>query len=459
MKKILCLLLLAAPAFAHMDSTAVTYLGTFGIAVAESDLSGGASLSSIVYLDDCGLETDPTPSDGYPGCLLVTARQETVDVAMIDIVAPEVVAEGNQNNTYYTNTLPKASRVSDYFRPDERADTSKIFDELDAEANWDNRHLGCLAEDPTSGIGIVCCGYDWYNVSDVDYKSHCWFDIDDTGANAKGSYGFNAYSMQRARYGGTVNQAWANSHLGASGTSYCFAGQQRPGGGDTNSSPGPTLHAFPCAKPADAEGTFLTSDTAILEWPAISPIDTTQEGLAPGFSPASETTGIAWFEDTVIAVVNNADGPYWWYGQADPYTDPSAHRSGCLFNQGSPDACFNDRGIALPAGTEDLCDTSKGYHAVTNATGGVQNEVIMYFLDGSDLATNSQLQEYESLTASEFWVDNCSESLGVTHDGDILYVVEALPGSGFFNKRLIHMYDLPADNPGTPPEPSPRCCN
>jgi hypothetical protein len=174
----------------------------------------------------------------------------------------------------------------------------------------------------------------------------------------------------------------------------------------------------------------------------------------PDYSPKTQARGATWIENAVLVSAHKG-GDYWWYGQPDPWTDPAAHRSGCDFNEGNPDACFLHRGPNLPAGTRDLCSSNKGYHALMDpdGSGGRQYTAMLQFYDANELAqvaagrrTPDSVLPYASLEGpGELWDDNCAEPGDLAYDAASkkLYWVER---NG--TQPLIHVYSIGASETG-----------
>jgi hypothetical protein len=258
---------------------------------------------------------------------------------------------------------------------------------------------------------------------------------------------------------GTIPQPWADTNLSAAGEEFCFTGFQRKGGGNSVISAGPTLYSFPCAEPS-GPGPVLDS-RQLIGYPNVSPISTTYPPH-PDFSPDSQARGAVWVGDTILISAIKGGG-YWWYGKQDPFAHVNAHRSGCLFNAGDPiwakdgTSCATEwleRGLALPTGTYDHCDSGKGYHAPLDpdGSGGPQRTATIQFYDAQTVAVAadpSSVLPYATIeTPTGWWGQSCQSIRDMTYDPITarLFVVE--PNT---ENMLIHVYAVGES------EPVPRC--
>lgn len=440
--------LVVVPATAQLlHPSDLTYEGL----IAPPQLSGsgprfGYGMFGLEYDPTCAGQPDPSPSDGYPGCLVGTSHKNYNMVAMFDIPEPQQVPQDDYDS------IRKGSLMVDFFKCTIRANGSDIQDDLEAEEGWTARDIPGVARSE-SGDWLCTCGHDWYDVSNTDYDSHCWFNFSPSGTDAKGAYGFGApgdlefHSQRMAWYLGSVPQVWADDHLAAGGESYCFSGMQRAGGGCAECSAGPSIYAFPCSRPSEAAPGPLMSAVQLLGYPNVYPMQVFDK-LHPDYSPKSQAKGAVWVDDAVVVSARKG-GDFWWYGQQDPWTDPFAHRNTCLFNQGGPEQCFLDTGPNLPPGTKDNCDTSKGFHAVIdpNGSAGPQITATLQFYDANELAQVANGQRppesvlpYTSLEGpAELWIPNCAEPGDLAYDAANrkLYWVQ-------LNKErpLIHVYTV-----------------
>ena len=254
-------------------------------------------MAGMDYWEECGSETDPTPSDGYPGCICAQATNSsnyTDPWGCFDIAEPELVDSVNRTDSYYNDSLTKPTLIKALFNPSTDDVVSECvgsgdpyscctgsgtgtdcsiqvkIDETQASNcqgsadpwaccvsagesdgtcvgdDWVARDIpGMVIFDDANGEYITTCGHDWYNVSDTDHKTHCWGDLDDSGATATGPWGLvgtgtesnnsdplSAHAQRTGWYLGEIPQDWANTNLAAGGVQTCFTGMHRAGGGD-----------------------------------------------------------------------------------------------------------------------------------------------------------------------------------------------------------------------------------
>ena len=380
-----CLLaLMASPALGQLiQINDLDYVGTIQPPVlSASNPHYRKGLEGLHYDANCAGETDPSPSDGYPGCLAGSSKGSYREHGMFDIPVPEITTEGERD------LIPEAEEVVTLFRCSLRSGgSSDIFEELDAEPSWTARDMYGIVK--TSAGGWWCVVNDWYNVNRLDHDSHIKFSFDSAAANATGAWnippdGAAGHAERTDAYLGYIPQAWANTHLSAGGDPWCFTGSQRAPGNSSNRLSSPALIAFPCKTPTASEGENLSTDSImLLGHDPISPINI-NDRTHPNWSPTTEAADVAWAGPTVF-ITASVSGDYWWYGSPDPYDTEASnhHRNECNFNWGSPDACFNQRGPALPTGTLDTCSSGKGYHAPINykPSLGRQGSAVLEFYD------------------------------------------------------------------------------
>lgn len=414
----------------------------------------GGGLMGIEYDPTCAGREDPSPADGHPGCLVGTSHKEHDMLAMFDIPEPYPAQQGDYDS------VPKGFLIVDFFKCSIRNNGSDIQAELDHEASWVARDIPGVARSE-AGDWLCTCGHDWYDVNQIDYRSHCWFNFDPVEVNSHGAFGFGRpgdktfHSQRMAWYLGSVPQGWANKYLKARKQPFCFSGMQRMGGGCNSCSGGPTIYVFPCS-PAPPPSPYPWREAQqLLGYPPVKPIQVVDR-LHPDFSPRSQTRGVTWAGDAVLISFQKG-GDYWWYGKDDPWTDPNAHRTNCLFNHGAPDACFYDRGPYLPWGTKDRCHPgSKGYHALIDPLGteGPQYTAKLQFYDAQELAqvAAGQREPHTVLPYAshegppELWNSDCASpgDLAFDRESRKLYWVER---DGV--EPLIHVYNVQ----------EPQCCN
>jgi hypothetical protein len=179
----------------------------------------------------------------------------------------------------------------------------------------------------------------------------------------------------------------------------------------------------------------------LIGYPNISPISTIHPPH-PDFSPDSQAQDAVWVGGTIFVSFLKGGG-WWWYGKPDPWTDPNAHRSRCKFNAGNPQwgdgsgSCATEwleRGLELPVGTFDNCDSGKGYHALLDpdGSGGNQRSIQLQFYNAAEVAdvasgvkNPSDVLPYAYMTdPGEFWTSGCPSVGGIAYDGKRLYWVE-----------------------------------
>lgn len=414
----------------------------------------GYGLVGLEYDPTCAGREDLSPADGYPGCLVGTSHKDDDMMAMFDIPKPYPAEVGDYDS------VPKGFLVVDFFKCSIRHNGSDIQQELDAEEFWVARDIPGVARSE-KGDWLCTCGHDWYDVNDFDYRSHCWFDFDPIEVNSSGAFGFGKpgdkafHSQRMSWYLGSIPQAWADKHLKARKQPFCFSGMQRMGGGCPGCSGGPTIYAFQCTEFSYDGPQPWRQAQQLLGYPGVNPIQVATK-LHPDFSPRSQARGATWAGAAVLISALKG-GDYWWYGKDDPWTDPHAHRSSCLFHHGSPDSCFMQKGPYLPWGTKDHCRPgSKGYHALLDpdGSGGPQYTAQLQFYDARELGeVAAGEREPESVLPyawhegpPELWDSDCAEPRDLAFDPENrkLYWVET-------NKEqpLIHVYTVN----------EPQCCN
>jgi hypothetical protein len=375
-------------------------------------------------------------------------------VAMFDIPEPYLAQEGDYES------VPKGFLVVDFFKCSIRPNGSDIQGELDTEESWVARDIPGVARSE-GGDWMCTCGHDWYDVMDVDYKSHCWFEFDPIEVNARGAFGFGKagdetyHSQRMAWYLGSIPQAWANKHLRARKRNYCFSGMQRMGGGCTGCSGGPTIYAFECSQAWFEQNSSGREAQQLLGYPKVNPIQVVDK-VHPDYSPRTQARGATWAGAAVLVSARKG-GDYWWYGREDPWSDAHAHRNTCNFNHGGPESCFLNYGPYLPPGTKDYCHPgSHGFHALLDpdGSGGPQYTAKLQFYDASELAQvaagerepDSVLPYASHEGPPELWNADCADPGDLAYDpvNKKLYWVE-LNGE----EPLIHVYAVN----------KPQCCN
>lgn len=391
---ILMILVSAAGDAAEVGGLRLEYEGAF----APPSLPGpgvryGYGMKGMAYSLDCSGRPDPSPDDGYPGCLLATSHPEFDMVGMFDIPTPAKVPDEDRTNAYWGHQLGQARPVVDFFDP-----SGGIKKKLEGEREWKARDIpGVLL------VGddlISTCGHDWYNAARLDHDSHCWakFDPGQPAADAIGAYNFGPardpagvfHADKMSTYIGVVGQRFADRYLEARGEPRCFSGMQRRAAGTPGRSQGPTLYAHSCDRPAVEPPGFLDA-TPILAYRPRHPISVHDSDF-PEFSPTNHCTDAEWIELGELGgvlVACRQGGPYWWYGSSDPWREPPTgplinHRNLCFWNRGDPQtadgrSCKSDflaHGPPIPCyerndetgrctrGLVDRCFSAKGYHAV-----------------------------------------------------------------------------------------------
>ena len=363
------LLLFAAPVLAQYPAPADwDYKGDFRVPQFGSTPRYHYGMTGMTFYDECGSYTDPTPSDGYPGCICAVSNNPGDNWGCFDIIPPEVVSSGNRNGTFY-DAMDEPTQVVEFFDA-----SNGIQATLDTQDNSLCEGVGdpwdcCIGPHPTTGNGctwvardqpgmviydapndlyVNVCGHDWYNTTHADHESHCWGDLGDLGASATGAWGFDngtgeeglgehrtvlgAHADRVGWYLGEIPQDWANTNLAASGTQMCFTGMYRESGGVSS---GPTLYSFPCAEPGDADDidpTPLISYHSYYSYGAkfTMPND---GGYGPYDYPPhtmkTQCRDAVWInvETDLVAFSCTVGGPVWWYGQPALYQDCNAHRN------------------------------------------------------------------------------------------------------------------------------------
>jgi hypothetical protein len=451
-------LLLAAPLGAQLAPEDFEYLGSFAPPQRSCASSGcfAYGLFGMDYVAGCLGAEDPSPDDGYPGCLIATSHKNGDKVAVFDIPAP-IIPE-SQSDAYYRESLPKGSLVVDFFDP-----SAGIKDAvLDPQPGWVARDIpGVIAVADETQL-IVTCGHDWYNVNETDYASHCWTTVADQSAVGAWNFGPEGdiwtHSQRMAWYLGRIPQAWADDHLDAGGEPWCFSGMQRANGGKPNQSAGPSMLAFPCAEPDVApEGPLPVKPLLNYEhvYPSRPSGYLEPLGVPDGHSAKTQTRGIEWIDEAII-VSRKAGGPYWWYGHRSPYEEPRIdedppvyinHRNTCAWNGGDPvwmsgpnkgQSChdqFFAWGPPIPEGVindpqsirdvRDPCASGKGYHSIFPENPRLRAELLLY--DSDDIAEvvasdtddiwPNKPRPYATVSGSEFfWGIACHEALDLAYD-------------------------------------------
>ena len=334
---------------------------------------------------------DPSPNDGYPGCIICNSHPDLDYISAFEIKPPAIVSASDRTASYWTNSLPHGATVLPWMDC-----TGGIMDKYKAatRGNFDIASAIILP----NGDGL-CQFYDWYNTGATDYPSAVWFTPNPIAPNVQGPYnwgptGNDVYHVNKTGANlGLIPKAFSDAYLSGKGHQFCFVGYNRGGSGGQKSSPGPTLYAFDCeSRPGIAQPGPITAVTPLLYYfQRQNAYD--NEPLMPGHTPKDECVDQVWInyqnKRGVLASCVKG-GPYWWYGMPDPSTDPKAQRNGCLWNGGAP--IWNSRVYGKTAGAD--CSTewyawgpsiagkkdggSKGYHAVYGEFPLYHAELVFY---------------------------------------------------------------------------------
>jgi hypothetical protein len=353
----------------------------------------GYGMKGMAYSPDCVGNSDPSPDDGYPGCLLATSHVHFDVAGIFDIPAPQRVAGEDRTQAFWGRQLGHAVPVVEFFDP-----SGGLRQQLDEQPDWKARDIPgveLVGEDL-----ISTCGHDWYNVAGVDHDSHCWAKLrpDGTITDAVGGYNLGPkrdpkkvfYADKLSHYIGVIGQRFADEHLDAGGRKLCFSGMQRRGGGGPGRSQGPTIYAHDCSRPKVEPPGWLDA-TLLLFYRPQYPVSVAKSDF-PEYSPDNKCYDGVWIEvgeSRGALFACRQGGPIWWYGFADPWQDPGAsgqlinHRNGCYWNKGEPRrsdgrACgeeFTSYGPPIPCyekgeagectrGLKNRCGGGKGIHGV-----------------------------------------------------------------------------------------------
>ncbi len=414
------------------------YRGVFAPPFLPGKTGFAYGLKAMGYDPDCAGQADPSPADGYPGCLIATGHP-TADpdkVGMFDIQPPQTVAVNDRTDATWNNVLAHGQFVVEMLDPSLRADGMSIKDDiLNPQPNWVAREFGGIAMLP-GGNGITSCGHDWYNVSNTDHDWLCWFDGTLPAAptaqdiDAVGAYTFGPandpdhifHAKRMAGYVGPMGQTFADTWLGAGGKQWCFAATQRGGGGGAYGSSGPPLQIFECDGRPAAPAPGPLASMPLIQYDSIYPL--TVYGTAfPDWTPSDRCSDATWIDHggaKGILFGCQKGGPVWWYGKPDPWDNTGLiHRNQCDFNAGNPiwnsgqnqgQSClaeFNSWGEWPPQGLIDSGSTGKGHHSVF-AT-GPQYRAQAYFFPESELVKSLADPSQQSLLAFETVLDHPAE--------------------------------------------------
>jgi hypothetical protein len=476
----LLLVVIVAPGSAELTSSDITYIGAFAPPKLPSNGPRyGWGMYGLDYDASCGGRVDPSPNDGYPGCLVATSHKNYDMIGWFDVIPPVELPRASRNDSGYDTLMPRATEVVPMFDPSGGIKEAV----LEPQTKWTARDIPGVVV--VGNDVITTCGHDWYNVSETDYDPYCWVERD--GTNAAGAWGAGEVgdrwtnSQRMAWYLGRVDQDFADATLGAGGKPWCFSGMQRMAGGKPNMSAGPSMLAFPCARPVTVPptnwGTPGFDVVELLNYPHVNPVRVSGYSeplnVPDGHSPHTQAQGAEFVGDTVI-VSRNTGGPVWWYGHSSPYDETGGrinHRNLCWWNGGNPvDKDGNDctekflsQGPPIPpAPFYDECSSSKGYHASFPPEVDENGEVIkdvpqriaeLILYRASDLPQQSpgSVMPYEYINLkTDIWGWNCPKIHDLAFDSGsgTLWVTEERK-----ERPVIHGYRI-----GTPPPPPTGSC-
>lgn len=145
-----------------METDSLTYLGFFRMPSGNAFMEGGLSLAT-----GCLGQSDPSPSDGYPGCMMVIEKQLTVpgevtSLIVTDIVPPTATGE-NRASTVVSRYDPHGTAMTDL--AEWSGTQEKTFDIY-------------VVESGTTCQQIHGVYKDYYQDTDVGYRTHFIIDCD-----------------------------------------------------------------------------------------------------------------------------------------------------------------------------------------------------------------------------------------------------------------------------------------
>ena len=195
-------------------------------------------------------------------------------------------------------------------------------------------------------------------------------------------------------------------------------------------------------------GGEVTSQPVLTYDTSRSVADFTKKDRHPG------SFGITVAGTNYYAVTARKASRAWWYGKADPWSDPAAHRNGCKFNAGNPQrngvSCideWNAYGDPLPPLAEgqtalDPCDTAKGYHSASyDSQLYLYNEASLL----EALTSNERNIAPITIVLSPYWVSGCGRIAGATTVGNTAYIVEGHADrtqSAYTKLPVIHVFSF-----------------
>ena len=419
-----------------------------------------------------GANSDPSPDDGFPGCLICNSHPYTDLIGAFDIKPPIYVDAKNRTATFWSNNLPHGQQVLQFM--DCTGGILKQYGGGVTGGSWDIASALILP----NGDGL-CQFYDWYNVASNDNPSAVWFTPNPTSPNVQGPYNwgpmddivFNA--NKNAANLGLIPKIFSDKYLNGNGHQYCYAGYNRGGSGGDQSSPGPTLYAFDCeSRPTILPPGPITAVTPLLYYQARSPLAYDNEPLMPRHTPRDTCYDSVWInyggkKGVLWSCLKG--GPYWWYGQSNPDTDPAAHRNQCLWNGGTPvwgsfvygkipgsdcSAEFFSWGPSL-IGKVDVYNYSKGYHAIFDPPPYMRAELVFYNEDalievvqGTRQPTNVSRSVVLN-NPSELWdIDGTANywygGLAFDETNGLIYLTQI---GGVKDNPVIHVYQINSSGP------------
>lgn len=454
-----------------LQSSDLQYLGVF----APPAISGtyeryGRGMNRCKYVSSnlCNFTTgsDPSPNDGFPGCLMCNSHPDTDLIGAFEIKPPVVVNPSNRTSSYWSNSLPHGQQVLPFMDC-----TGGILAQYSGGSSlWDIASALILP----NGDGI-CQFYDWYNTGENDNPSAVWFTPNSAAPNIQGPYNWGPmndsvfHANKNAANLGLIPKAFSDAYLNGNGHQYCYSGYNRGGSGGQESSPGPTLYAFDCeSRPSVVQPGPLTATPLLYYNAVMKSYDNIP--LMPEHTPRDTCDDLSWINYNgkrgVLASCIKG-GPYWWYGKADPTTDPAAHRNHCLWNAGNPVGDNESQNPGVSCMTEFLSwgpslsgiveiGSDKGYHAIFKSHPYYRARLVFY--DEDELIEVAQGIRQPTNVSRSIVLDNPSElwsidgtasyqygGLAFDDTNGLIYIVQE---DGVKDNPVVHVYKI---NPGANP--------
>lgn len=157
---LICALLAAPLGAADLPTDSVSYLGFFRMPSGQAFMEGGLSLAT-----GCLGQSDPSPSDGYPGCMMVIEKQLTVPGEVASLIVTDIVPPtstgANRASTVVSRYDPLGTTMTDL--AEWSGTQEKLFDIF-------------VVESGTTCQKIHGVYKDYYQDTEVGYRTHIVFD-------------------------------------------------------------------------------------------------------------------------------------------------------------------------------------------------------------------------------------------------------------------------------------------